>query len=362
MYQHFKQGLLAAAIAMLLAPVAWAQASDVDIHIDKVLSPYARAWAERLGDYRGLKPSSHWMGVVVRPTDPVLRKHLQIEGGLVVEHVTKDSPAATGGIEKDDILLSVGDTAISDLATLMKFLSENKDSEVTVKLLRTGKETSVKVTPEKRPAAHERFFPPEGFGRWELQEKELDELRKWFERWGPQFDDGEEFKKWIDELMKQREEFGWKFKGPEKMRFFHPGVVLSKDARVNVHLGDLPEGLRVIVIKQGDDPAKIQVQRGDEEWEVTENELDKLPEDVRAHVKKYLGQSRPLGIRVEVPKKGEAPRVRLRGVPGAPGPRVEARAIRIGADSRIDKRLDEINERLERIEKALQKLTGEKQQ
>ena len=39
-------------------------------------------------------------------------------------------------------------------------------------------------------------------------------------------------------------------------------------------------------------------------------------------------------------------------------PRIQAQAFRVGGDG-VDKKLDQINERLERIEKALEKLTEE---
>ena len=37
-------------------------------------------------------------------------------------------------------------------------------------------------------------------------------------------------------------------------------------------------------------PAKIKVEQGDKTWEVTENSLDQLPEDVRPHVEPMVGR------------------------------------------------------------------------
>src|SRR6185312_6347588 len=41
---------------------------------------------------------------------------------------------------------------------------------------------------------------------------------------------------------------------------------------------------------QGAEPAKIQVKRGDKEWNVTEEKLDDLPDDIRTHVQTLLGR------------------------------------------------------------------------
>jgi hypothetical protein len=157
------------------------------------------------------------------------------------------------------------------------------------------------------------------------------------------------------------------------MRFFHPGVMLGDEDRVELELvlGDLPKGLKVLINKDGDGPAKIHVERGDDEWDVTEKELDKLPEDVRAHVQKFLGQPRAFGIRLAAPKvvplEGAAPVRGIRVAPPAlrvPGPvegrpiRIDARTIELGGGP-IEKQLGEINSRLEKIEKALEKIAGD---
>lgn len=48
--------------------------------------------------------------------------------------------------------------------------------------------------------------------------------------------------------------------------------------------GNLPDDLSVSVTKKGSEPARITVKKGEQSWEITEKELDKLPDDVRKHV------------------------------------------------------------------------------
>ena len=46
--------------------------------------------------------------------------------------------------------------------------------------------------------------------------------------------------------------------------------------------------MSISIHKSDDEPTKITVKRDGETWEVTEDNLDELPEDVRGHVKQML--------------------------------------------------------------------------
>jgi hypothetical protein len=71
---------------------------------------------------------------------------------------------------------------------------------------------------------------------------------------------------------------------PLRMHMFGPGVVMQQ-----IGGGPLPKGVKVQVSRSGDKPAEIHVERGDEKWDVKENELDKLPEDLRGPIGAMLG-------------------------------------------------------------------------
>ena len=51
-----------------------------------------------------------------------------------------------------------------------------------------------------------------------------------------------------------------------------------------------PKDLSVEIKKDGDHSAKIHVKRGNKEWDVTDEKLGDLPEDIRPHVERMLGQ------------------------------------------------------------------------
>lgn len=51
---------------------------------------------------------------------------------------------------------------------------------------------------------------------------------------------------------------------------------------------NLPDDLSVSVTRRGSEPARISVKKGEQSWEITEKELDKLPDDVRKQVESVI--------------------------------------------------------------------------
>ena len=185
---------------------------------------------------------THWIGVHAIPVDGALKSHLQLEDRLIVVHVVPDSPAADGGLQQHDILLKFGDNEIRSLKQLMAAVKAAETNETAVTILRSGKEKTLKITPTERPAGilglpTER--PLFGF--------ELDPDNKW-----------------------------------RKLQLVGPGILLDGSVL------ELPEGLSINIQKEDDKPAKITVKRGDDRWEVTEDTLDDLPEDLKEHAKRRL--------------------------------------------------------------------------
>ena len=85
----------------------------------------------------------------------------------------------------------------------------------------------------------------------------------------------------------------------------------------------LPANTSVSVTREGDKPAKIVVQRGEQKREVGENEINKLPEDLRGVVEQMVGRGkvwigRPSGPQPVTPKTPETRRgdVFYSAVPG----------------------------------------------
>lgn len=99
-----------------------------------------------------------------------------------------------------------------------------------------------------------------------------------------------------------------------------------------------PDNVTITTTRQGHQPARIRVSRGEQNWEVTENELDKLPGDLRPYVERMLG----------------------RGTAGLAsdyvGPKLDAPCMEPAPPANIEKRLEEMNRQLEDLRRSLEEL------
>jgi len=203
------------------------------------------------------------------PVDPLLKKHLKIHVGVLIQHVVRDSPADKAGIKEGDILLKFGDAEVSDVMELAKVIADTGDKQSKVLIVREGREKTLTVTPAERPDRVP--IPPIAHA------KDLKEIKDWMEKL-------------------QKGEIG---EYPLRMWSMQPGVVVPKEWRGvhpprighhHFHLA-LPKNTSVVITRADDGPAKIVVKKDGETWEVDEDKLDELPEDVRRIVKGVLGRN-----------------------------------------------------------------------
>lgn len=90
-----------------------------------------------------------WLGVGIRPMSDEVAEVLGYDStkGAVVDTVADDSPAATAGLEKGDIILDFDGTAITALRDLTRAVAAKApDDRATVTVLRRGKEMTLDVT------------------------------------------------------------------------------------------------------------------------------------------------------------------------------------------------------------------------
>ena len=182
-----------------------------------------------------------------------------------------------------------------------------------------GQVYKITVTPTKRPA--ERRFPLGATGN-----PDWDKIMKWF----GQVQGGEG-------------------QPPLSFRILRPGTILPP------HLGlqhPLPEDMTVTITKTGKKPAQITVHQGDKSWEVTTESLDKLPEKARTEVERLLGRA-PFNIKVFEP--GETP-------PSLELPQWRERVLPPQSESRLEKRLDQMNQQIEKLNRMIDELRQQKKQ
>jgi hypothetical protein len=251
-----------------------------------------------------IKLSEFWLGIDCTPLHPALSKHLKLEGegALIVEQVMPESPAAKAGFAQHDLLLAAGDKPIATIQQLMEVLDAAKGQPVEFHILRAGDKQTVSATPEKRPKLAERAAPDQPM---------------WVEGEAPKV-----FSIVQDQLKKGG--------APMRIQVFPLGAA---PARATPAL-NVPDDLKIHVDKQGKQPAKIVVERGDQKWTVEEDRLGPLPEDVRPHVEAMLDR-----LFVANPAGDVQFRANALAIPGTDSPLPE----------RLERRLDDMNRRLEQF-------------
>ena len=289
----------------------------------------------------------YWLGIALATLPDVAKQQLGIENGLAVADVTADSPATKAGVKKHDILIKAGDVSLKSPSDLVRAVNAAKDKELALTLLRGGKEMVVKATPVKR--------------------SEAVETGKRYTLRVPQGEIREEIKRLEEALQSLKSKAGGDSLG---LFFARPGVVAPPIALPKP--AELPKGMAISISKEADKPAKIHVKKDDKEWDVTEDKLADLPEDVRAQVQKFLqGMTAPgiaaaaarsfLGgpkVAPVAPVPPIAPAVPVPPAAGVQSNRVYSYRVEGGAS--LEGKLDTIVKKLDELRKDVDELKAKK--
>lgn len=260
---------LGLAVAWVLAPSqplvgeeiqANAQVRYVVADEDKE-SKAAASEVEKKAAEEAMVLSDRWIGVVCEPMEDSLRAHIAVpEGvGMIVTTVVPGAPADRAGLQQYDIIVSMNGEKITSIEEVGKSVKEAGDQGIDIVLFRKGQQVTKNVKPEKRPAEASWTSPDQG--QWVAPEV-----------------DTEKVKEWVESLRAGKGK-----EGKLGLRFLGPGMELEDDV-------EIPNNISIAISRKNDEPAKITIKRGDESWEVTEDRLDELPEDIRPFVKRMVGK------------------------------------------------------------------------
>lgn len=239
---------------------------------------------------------AYWLGLQVAKIPEQVREHRKLpkEEGILVTEVLPEGPAAKAGLKPQDVIVKAGKKAIKEPADLVSAVQATKRRPLTVEVLRDGNSQSFTLTPSPRPRRFAEVRP------------------------GLALPPG----------APASPERAWRrFLGPEPT---------------------LPDDVTVTITKSGKKPAQILVKQGDQKWEASEEELNKLPDQARPYVARMLGRP-PWGLArlLLAPPEG--------GTWRAP-PILPDQGQPFWMTPPADKRLDEMNQRIDKLQSMVEAL------
>lgn len=309
-------------VAAILAAGPALRAQDVEIEL--VDDGQVQAVPAKVLLQAEAQPRNFWIGLICQPADEALRSHLGLEAnhGLVVQETAKDSPAAKAGLQPHDVVTKVGDKALASIDDLVQIVESSEGKELSVELIRKGQKTTVQITPIKPPEQIARFTPAQAIPP---------EVIKWFQKGnGP---------------------------GQFRMHMVQPGVI-APEFTIETRVQALPADLSITVTRKGEESARISVTKGDKKWDITEDKINELPEDVRPHVERMLGRptfTRANNLRLEG-RLEKLDDVRKRFPQAVEAIKGFERQVAPPGDDNLKKEMAEIKSQLEDLKKAVEAL------
>lgn len=102
--------------------------------------------------------SGRRIGVGVTTLTKQLSDHFGVPGGVLINEVRTDSPAAKAGLKAGDIIVEADGKEIKGEGDLIRAISEKKDGDVALTIVRDKNRQTIRVTPEEVKGDHTTFF------------------------------------------------------------------------------------------------------------------------------------------------------------------------------------------------------------
>lgn len=226
----------------------------------------------------GFTFAPYQIGLQVAPVSKALEAQLKLEGkGILIDVVEKDGPGEKAGLKPHDIVIMVAEQDVKSPADLSKTLANSEGKELKFDVIRGGEKMTVVVQPRStiKASGTLNLDMTSGTLNLDMPKTEIEE-----------------------EIIQLESKIREKLKGAGvdlRMHVIRPGQVMPDD--VLLSRVEVPENVTISIRKEGGKPAKIEVSRGEEKWDLTEESVDKLPEDLRPHVERMLGRGpMPFGV------------------------------------------------------------------
>ncbi len=86
-----------------------------------------------------------YLGVYVRELSRPVKIALNLDYGLIVTEVAKNSPAEKGGVKEGDVILNINNEKMRDYNDLRDIITDNPDKEINIELLTSGRKKNQKI-------------------------------------------------------------------------------------------------------------------------------------------------------------------------------------------------------------------------
>jgi hypothetical protein len=312
------------------------------------------------GDSATLKLGDYWLGLSVSIPNEETRKEMKLpaDQGLIVQSLVSDSPAAKVNIFVKDIILKAGDKPLKQVQDLLDAVNAAKDKPLVLEVRHNGgNEEKITVTPAKRQAtpdlaAVEKLRAEAVKARAEAakSQAEAQRLQQEADRLA---------------LLGRLQNLPGMEGAPFQIQILGPGAIIPPNVMATDRT-TLPDDMTIVITKTGKKPAEIMVQWGKEKWEVTDDQLNKLPDRVRRHVDAMLGRV-AIGV-VSTPGGGintgigffrsaepAVPPVRPQlNQPPAPAAAPQVTPL----ENRLEKRIEDLNARIDRLTRVVEGLNS----
>ncbi|EAQ79067.1 PDZ domain-containing protein [Blastopirellula marina] len=259
----YSQGLMLAAMAVTVGGgnLLLAKEADSDAKVVEA-KPVEAQPADEAKPEKQAAEQHFWIGAKMAAEVPtLLKRHLPqlADKGVYVEAVFDGSPASQAGLEADDVLLELNGQPLVEARKLVEAVRGGEGEKLKLVVLHNGQETTLEVTPRTITQEDIAAITQSEMMRGMAEQQPSDAMR---------------------------------------MRFFGPGQLLPH-AGARPALPQMGQNITVQIQHQGDQPAKLHIEKDGKSYDITADQLDQLPDDIRPLIEQSLG-GMPFGQQGEI--------------------------------------------------------------
>lgn len=89
------------------------------------------------------------IGIGITPLTKQLSEHFGVKGGVMINNVRENSPAAKAGLKTGDIIVEVDGKEVKGEGDILRAIAEKKGGEVVLTIVRDRNRQTIRVTPEE---------------------------------------------------------------------------------------------------------------------------------------------------------------------------------------------------------------------